>query len=127
MSCLLCMLKAIASLSHSPPFLLLFLFRSPTLRINLKSKKQSMSCTNLVKGTGMLDAECSTRLCCYIPETQCPLETDNQKWFPMIWPMENKPNNANQETKSVGLLNAPGLQHSCKSFNLWTIIGISKD
>ena len=27
--------------------------------------------------------------------------------------MENKPNNANQETKSVGLLNAPGLQHSC--------------
>ena len=41
-SCLLCMLKAIATLSRSPPILLLFLFQIPTFGINLKSKKQSM-------------------------------------------------------------------------------------
>ena len=57
LSCLLCMLKAVATLSQSPP-ILLFLFQTPTIGINLKPKKQSMFCTNLVKGIGRQKVVC---------------------------------------------------------------------
>ena len=58
LSSLLCMLKAIATLSQSPPILLPFLFQTPTLGINLKPKKQSMFCTNLVNDIGRPKVVC---------------------------------------------------------------------